>query len=40
MKWDFPSPGGKLFTYLPKWEDRQICLLTCWAEWRLESNER
>src|SRR5437016_4365756 len=25
---DFSSDGGKLLVYLPKWEDRQICLLT------------
>jgi hypothetical protein len=23
--------SGALFTYLPKWQDRQISLLPCWA---------
>jgi ankyrin repeat protein len=31
MKWDSLSRGGESFTYLPKWEDRQIGLLSCWA---------
>jgi hypothetical protein len=28
----FSSAGGELLVYLPKWRDRQICLLICWAD--------
>jgi hypothetical protein len=25
------SAVGKRWPIIPKWEDRQVCLITCWA---------
>jgi hypothetical protein len=32
------STVGKRWPIIPKWEDRQVCRITCWAETRRVSR--
>src|ERR1035438_2305362 len=30
--------AGNRWPIIPKWEDRQVCLITCWAELRMQQH--